>query len=48
MFQPFFTTKASGEGTGLWLSLAYDIAVKRHEGILGVEAAEFLPGCYFE
>jgi signal transduction histidine kinase len=40
IFQPFFTTKPTGEGTGLGLSLAYDIITKGHNGDIKVETNE--------
>ncbi|MGH2647041.1 MAG: sensor histidine kinase, partial [Ginsengibacter sp.] len=39
IFQPFFTTKPTGTGIGLGLSLAYDI-IKAHQGELSVDSME--------
>jgi len=38
--QPFFTTKPTGEGTGLGLSLTYDMVVKGHGGSIVVASKE--------
>jgi signal transduction histidine kinase len=45
LFQPFFTTKPTGEGTGLGLSISYDIVTQQHGGTIAVESE---PGAYTE
>jgi signal transduction histidine kinase len=45
LFQPFFTTKPTGEGTGLGLSISYDIITQQHGGTI---TAESEPGAYTE
>jgi signal transduction histidine kinase len=45
MFNPFFTTKPTGEGTGLGLSMTHDIIVKQHGGRIDVETE---PGGFTE
>jgi two-component system NtrC family sensor kinase len=45
IFNPFFTTKPSGEGTGLGLSISHDIIVKQHGGSIDVETE---PGLFTE
>jgi two-component system, NtrC family, sensor kinase len=43
MFNPFFTTKPTGEGTGLGLSISHDVVVKQHAGTIEVETE---PGAF--
>jgi signal transduction histidine kinase len=45
LFQPFFTTKPTGEGTGLGLSISYDIVTQQHGGAIDVDSKE---GAYTE
>jgi signal transduction histidine kinase len=45
LFQPFFTTKPTGEGTGLGLSISYDIVTQQHGGTISVESE---PGAFTE
>jgi signal transduction histidine kinase len=45
LFQPFFTTKPTGEGTGLGLSISYDIVTQQHGGTITVDSE---PGAYTE
>jgi signal transduction histidine kinase len=40
LFQPFFTTKPTGEGTGLGLSISYDIVTQEHGGTIAVDSEE--------
>ena len=47
IFQPFFTTKVTGEGTGLGLSICYDIVTKGHGGEIKVQS-EVEVGTEFE
>jgi signal transduction histidine kinase len=40
LFQPFVTTKPTGEGTGLGLSISYDIVTQQHGGTITVDSRE--------
>ena len=47
LFQPFFTTKPTGEGTGLGLSITYDIVTQQHGGSITVDShvGEYMSSC---
>jgi two-component system NtrC family sensor kinase len=45
LFQPFVTTKPTGEGTGLGLSISYDIVTQQHGGSIAVDSE---PGAFIE
>jgi PAS domain S-box-containing protein len=45
LFQPFFTTKPTGQGTGLGLSISYDIVTQQHGGTITVDSE---PGAFTE
>jgi signal transduction histidine kinase len=45
LFQPFFTTKPTGEGTGLGLSISWDIVTQQHGGTITVDSE---PGSFTE
>jgi signal transduction histidine kinase len=45
LFQPFFTTKPTGEGTGLGLSISWDIVTQQHGGTIAVDSR---PGKFTE
>jgi len=45
LFQPFFTTKPTGEGTGLGLSISWDIVTQQHGGRISVDSE---PGAFTE
>jgi two-component system NtrC family sensor kinase len=45
LFQPFFTTKPTGEGTGLGLSISWDIVTQQHGGTIEVDSC---PGEFTE
>lgn len=47
IFQPFFSTKPTGQGTGLGLSLSYDIVTKGHSGRLSLESKQVEGATFF-